>query len=367
MTTAPVSAVILAAGEGSRMRSTRPKPLHMLCGRPMLLYVLDALSEVPLERVVVVVGHGAERVTKKVQELADPRIEFVEQRVQRGTGDALSVALTIFPDADPDDGDDLLVLPGDTPLLQPSTISALVALHQDADAAATVLSAELADPTGYGRVVRGRDGSVVRIVEERDASPEEAAITEVNTSIYCFRRSLLAPALRRLTPDNAQGEYYLTDVIGVLADAGYRVGSMVAPNPVETNGVNDRRQLATAEAVLRARTNARLLAEGVTMVDPTRTYVDTTVTIGADVTLFPGTLLQGRTVIGEGAEIGPDVHLVDTVVGPGARVQHTVARDAEVGADASVGPYAVLSPGDEVPDGAVTGPFYTAQRETHRD
>jgi bifunctional UDP-N-acetylglucosamine pyrophosphorylase/glucosamine-1-phosphate N-acetyltransferase len=351
----------MAAGEGSRMRSTRPKPLHMLCGRPMLLYVLDALAELRLDRVVVVVGHGAERVTKKVQELADLRVEFVEQPTQRGTGDALSVALTAFPDTWSDD-EDLVVLPGDTPLLRPATMAALVARHGADDAAATVLTTVLEDPTGYGRVVRGKDGRVLRIVEQRDATDEERAIREVNTSIYCFRRGLLAPALRRTTPDNAQGEYYLTDVVEVLASAGYMVDSEVAADAGEAQGVNDRLQLAVAEATLRERTNRALLAAGVTMVDPSRTYVDATVRIGPDVTLFPGTLLQGRTVIGEGAEIGPDAHLVDTVVGAGAVVEHSVAHDAEVGAGAHVGPYAVLQPGAEVAAGEATGPFYAAER-----
>jgi bifunctional UDP-N-acetylglucosamine pyrophosphorylase/glucosamine-1-phosphate N-acetyltransferase len=309
-----------------------------------------------------VVGHGAERVTKKVQELADPRVEFVEQPSQRGTGDALSVALTAFPDHLDDDAEDLVVLPGDTPLLRPGTMAALVARHAEAGAAATLLTAELDDPAGYGRVLRGRDGRVLRVVEQRDATDDERAVREVNTSIYCFRRNLLAPALRRLTPDNSQGEYYLTDVVEVLASAGYQVGSQVVGDAAETQGVNDRLQLALAEATLRERTNRALLAAGVTMVDPTRTYVDATVRIGSDVTLFPGTLLQGRTVVGEGAEIGPDAHLVDTVVGAGAVVEHAVAHDAQIGEGAHVGPYAVLQPGDEVAAGQVTGPFYAAPR-----
>ena len=223
-----LSAIVLAAGEGTRMRSTRPKPLHLLCGRAMVLYVLDSLSGLPLDRAVVVVGHGAERVTKKLSDsAADLPLEFVEQHVQRGTGDAVAVALTTFPDDDVDDGGDVLVLPGDTPLLRRATIEALVEQHRASGVACTVLTAVVADPTGYGRVVRGRDGRVERIVEHDDADDEERAITEINTSIYCFRRSLLAPALRRIDPDNAQGEYYLTDVVEVLADAGHPVGAVV--------------------------------------------------------------------------------------------------------------------------------------------
>jgi bifunctional UDP-N-acetylglucosamine pyrophosphorylase/glucosamine-1-phosphate N-acetyltransferase len=358
MTSRSLDAVVLAAGEGTRMRSTRPKPLHLLCGRPMVLHVLDALAELSVERVVVVVGHAAERVSKQVQQQAPPSlaIEFVEQGVQRGTGDAVSVALTGFSDSD-DEGD-LVVLPGDAPLVRPPTLAALVRLHRQSDAAASVLTGVIDDATGYGRIVRGKDDRVLRIVEDADATDEERAITEFNTSIYCFRRSLLAPALRRLSPENVQGEYYLSDVIEVLADAGYKVVSLVATDPMETAGVNDRAQLAVAEAELRARTNERWMRRGVTMVDPEQTYVDSSVELGMDVTLFPGSVLRGATVIGDGAEIGPAAHLFDVVVGEGAVVEQTVARQATIGRDARVGPFASLAPGSHVPDGTITGPFY---------
>jgi bifunctional UDP-N-acetylglucosamine pyrophosphorylase/glucosamine-1-phosphate N-acetyltransferase len=356
-----LSAVILAAGEGSRMKSARPKPVHVLCGRPMVLHVVDALAELQVDRVVVVVGHGAEHVTKALLERAPSKltVDFVEQRVQRGTGDAVSVALTAFPDDDVDDGD-LVVLPGDTPLLRPPTLAALVHAHRAADAAAAVLTARVDDPSGYGRVVRDRSGRVARIVEQADALPEELAIDEVNTSIYCFRRSLLAPSLRRLSPENAQGEYYLTDVVGVLHDAGYPVVSQVVADAIEAAGVNDRAQLAVAEAELRDRTNERWMRRGVTMLDPERTYIDASVELAPDVTLFPGTMLQGATTVGNGAQIGPDVRLVDCMVGDGAVVEQTVARQSDIGAEARVGPFAALAPGARVPPGTVTGPFFAA-------
>ncbi|MHB1138868.1 MAG: bifunctional UDP-N-acetylglucosamine diphosphorylase/glucosamine-1-phosphate N-acetyltransferase GlmU [Microthrixaceae bacterium] len=351
--------MILAAGEGSRMRSERPKPLHRLCGRPMLTYVLDALDGVEAERAVIVVGHKGDWVTKKMQEQShDLAIEFVEQAVQRGTGDATLVGLVGVPDHAEED--DVLVLPGDAPLLRPDTIAALVDGHRASGAAATVLSARMADPQGYGRVVRGRDDRVERIVEHRDATPEELEIDEVNTSIYVFRRSLLAPALRRIEPDNAQGEYYLTDVVGVLASAGHRVEAVVVDDPAETQGINDRLQLAAAEAELRRRTNDSLLRSGVTIVDPSAVYVDTTVVVGPDVTLFPGVILQGATVIGQGSEIGPNTRLVDTLVGADCVVEATTARNATVADRSVVGPYATLGPGAEVPADSVTGPFYTA-------
>lgn len=342
------------------MRSNLPKPLHALCGRPMLLHVLDSLSELMVDRVVVVVGAGAERITKILAEEGPPDlpIDFVEQRVQRGTGDAVSVALTAFPDYD--DDADLIVLPGDTPLLRPETLASLVAEHRESAAAATLLTANLDDPRGMGRIIRNRDGRVARIVEELDATEVECEVHEVATSMYCFRRSLLAPALRRLSPENAQGEYYLTEVVEVLANTGHPVAALVADDPTDALGVNDRVQLAHAEIELRGRINRRWMKAGVAMVDPDRTYVDASVVLASDVTLLPGTMLQGRTVIGEGATIGPDVRLVDCVVGEGATVERTVGHDAEVGAQASVGPFAVLRPGSHVAPGQATGSFYTA-------
>lgn len=343
------------------MRSSRPKPLHLICGRPMVLHVIGALANLDIERTVVVVGHGAERVTKKVQEQApaSTRVTFVEQTVQRGTGHAVIVGMTAFSDDDLDDTSTVVVLPGDTPLLRSSTIDDLVAEHEASGHAATLLTARMEDPTGYGRIVRAKDGRVVHIVEQRDASLDELAITEINTGIMCFRRDLLGPALRHLSPDNAQSEYYLTDVIGVLASMGHRVGSVIVDDAAETQGVNDRWQLALAERELRARTNRMWLLNGVTMLDPRQTFIDVTVGLGRDVTLYPGTILQGSTIIGDGAEIGPDTRLVDCVVGRNARVENSVARDAEIGDDAVVGPYAHLSPGTHVPAGSVTGPFYT--------
>jgi bifunctional UDP-N-acetylglucosamine pyrophosphorylase / glucosamine-1-phosphate N-acetyltransferase len=359
----PLSAVVMAAGEGTRMRSDRPKPLHLLCGRPMVLHVLDALAQLPLDRAVVVVGHGAEQVVKRLHEGAPEKlaIEFVEQHAARGTGDAASVALTAFPDDDTEDGD-VLVLPGDVPLVRAETLAALVTHHRNEDAAATVLTARPGDPTGYGRILRDKGDRVAMIVEQADATADEQAIGEVNTSVYCFRRGVLAPALRRLSPENAHGEYYLSDVIAVLHDAGYPVVGHQADDAMEMAGVNDRVQLAEVEAELRRRTNRRWLEEGVTMLDPDRTYIDATVRLGTDVTLFPGTLLQGQTVVGDHAEIGPDARLVDCVVGPGAVVGHTVAREAEIGAGAVVGPYAHLAPGTVVSPGARTGPFYTSSQ-----
>ncbi len=361
----PISAIVLAAGEGTRMRSNRPKPLHLICGRPMVMHVIHAVAPLGPQRTVVVVGHGAEQVTKKVQEQspASANVSFVEQRTQRGTGDAVIVGLTAFDDDDLDDTSTIVVVPGDAPLLRPATLEELVTLHETNGFAATVLSAVMDDPTGYGRILRAKDGRVLRVVEQRDASNDEQLINEVNTSIYCFRRDLLGPALRHIRADNSQSEYYLTDVIEVLAGMGHRVGSLIVADPAETSGVNDRWQLALAERELRARTNKHWLLNGVTMLDPRQTFVDVTVRLGRDVTLFPGTMLQGRTVVGDGAEIGPDARIIDSSIGANAHVENSVVRHAEVGSSAHVGPYASLSPGSTVADFAATGAFYTGSAE----
>jgi bifunctional UDP-N-acetylglucosamine pyrophosphorylase/glucosamine-1-phosphate N-acetyltransferase len=354
----PLTAVVPAAGEGTRMRSGTPKMLHPLCGRPMVLHVLEALAALPLDRIVVVVGHGAEDVAKTVQEqlVTDVPVEFVEQPVQRGTGDAVAVGLTAFAD-ELDGEDDVLVVFADAPLLRSETIAMLATEHRLGDGAATLLTARLDNPTSYGRIVRDASGHVERIVEELDATPEELAIDEVNPSIYCFRRGLLAPALRRLVPENAQGEYYLTDVIAVLRQAGHIVDGIEVDDPMEVAQVNDRAQLAVAEAELRARINNRWMRAGVTMVDPTHTYIDASVELEADVRLLPDTHLQGHTVVHGGSVIGPAVQLVDTVVGRDAVIRQTVAFETEIGDRVTCGPFVSLRPGTRVADDAHLGTF----------
>jgi bifunctional UDP-N-acetylglucosamine pyrophosphorylase/glucosamine-1-phosphate N-acetyltransferase len=353
----PLSAVVLAAGEGTRMRSRTAKVLHPLCGRPMVLHVVDALAELPLERIVVVVGHAAEDVTKALQEqlVTEVPVEFVEQRVQRGTGDAVSVALTVFDDLDADD--DILVLPADAPLMRAETIAKLATEHRVEDAAAAVLTAMVAEPFGLGRVIRSKDGRVERIVEHSDATGEEREIDEINTSIYCFRRGLLAPALRRLSPENAQGEYYLPDAIAVLRDAGHKVIAITADDPREAIMVNDRVELALAETELRSRINRTWMRAGVTMVDPAHTYIDAGVELEHDVRLLPNTILEGRTVVGTGSVVGPSVTLTDVVVGERTRIVNAVARECEIGDDCEIGPYAYLRPGTRLANGVKVGTY----------
>ena len=344
------------------MRSGRPKPLHLICGRPMVMHVLHSLTQVEVSTTAIVVGHGGDRVSTKVAEQAPTSlgVTFVTQQVQRGTGDAVIVGMTALHGDDVDDDSTVLVLPGDTPLLRAETIRSLVDSHEAEGYGATLLTARMADASGYGRVLRDKHGRVARIVEHKDASDAERAIDEINTGIFAFRRDLLGPALRKLSPDNSQGEYYLTDVVQLLHDAGYAIGSVVIDDQAEVQGVNDRYQLAMAERELRARTNRRWMLAGVTMFDPRQTFIDVTVTLGHDVTLYPGTILQGGTIIGNGCDIGPDTRLVDCTVEDNAVIENTVARNAVVGSHAQVGPFASLSEGSKVPPMAVTGAFYSA-------
>jgi bifunctional UDP-N-acetylglucosamine pyrophosphorylase/glucosamine-1-phosphate N-acetyltransferase len=325
----------------------------------MVLHVIHALEKLEPERTVVVVGHAAEQVSKTVLQEAPAwaRVKFVEQTDQRGTGDAAAIGMSALNSDDYDDDANVLILPGDTPLLRPETLDGLVAAHVAGAHAATVLTSVLDDATGYGRIVRATDGRVVKIVEQRDASDEERAITEWNTGVFVFRRDLVGPALRTLTTDNVQGEFYLTDVIGGLARMGHSVGAISAA-PTETQGVNDRLQLAEAEREFRDRTNRRLMLNGVTMLDPGQTFVDVTVSIGRDVTIFPGTMLRGDTVIGRGSDVGPSTQLDNCVIGDNCVIRHSVGQDAEVGDGAVVGPYAHLQSGSSVGAGHITGAFY---------
>ncbi|MHB8440288.1 MAG: NTP transferase domain-containing protein [Acidimicrobiales bacterium] len=355
----PLCAVVLAAGEGTRMRSTRPKPLHRLCGRPMILHVLDALAELRVQKVVVVVGHRGEWVTKTLVDHAPPAlsIAFVEQPEQLGTGDALAVGVTALPDVELDGDGDVVVLPGDAPLMRPATLAALVRHHRRTDAAATLLTARLASPSGYSRIRRGRDDKVVGVVEDADLATGDDEIDEVATNFHCFRHAVLAPALRRLDPSGPGGEHPLSGIYAVLHDAGYPVESLVVGDPMEAAGVNDRAQLAVAEAELRDRINERWMRRGVTMWDPERTYVDAAVEIEPDVVLFPGVVLQGDCVVAAGAELGPDCHLVDTKVGEGSRITKSSVQNAQIGAHAVVGPFVSIEAGVSVAPGAIVGPF----------
>jgi bifunctional UDP-N-acetylglucosamine pyrophosphorylase/glucosamine-1-phosphate N-acetyltransferase len=341
------------------MRSARPKPIHLLCGRAMASYVLDALAAIGVRQGVVVTGVEGGRIAKRL--LEDPpgfAVRFVEQKIDRGTGDAVLLGLSGFDDFD--DDEDLLVVPADLPLLRPSTIEQLLAVHNASSAACTVLALEAGDEPGPDRIVRDRHGRVSAIVSDLEhSSGEEAAPPrEAATGVYCVRRGLLAPAIRRTTAENLAGEFRLSDVVEVLAASGHACEAAVVGNRQDLTPVGNRLQLAEAEAELRRRTNRHWLSMGVTMVDPERTYIDATVRLGTDITIFPGTMLQGSTVIGDGCELGPDIRLDRCQIGRNTRIEKATATLATVGADCHVGPFAVLQPGSDLGPGTVTGPFY---------
>ncbi|MEY4373125.1 MAG: putative bifunctional protein GlmU [Actinomycetota bacterium] len=353
------------------MHSDRPKPLHLICGRAIVMHVLHALDGLDLERTVVVVGADAERVTKKVHEQAPvwANVTFVEQAARHGSGDATLVGLSAFDSDDLDDTSTVIVLPGDRPLLRPDTVARLVERHESEGNAATVLTVLRSDVDGQRRIVRvdqrKNDHHILRIAEANEPVTQtgHTGPYECSTSIFAFRRDLLGPALRRLRPLGGPGIYALADVIETLSTMGYRIGSVEVNDESEVAAVDDRWQLAMAERELRARTNRDWLLRGVTMLDPRQTFIDVTVELGRDITLFPGTMLQGRTIVGDGCEIGPNTRLVDCVVGSGAVVQNTVGSEAEIGAGAQVGPFAFLEQGSSVGENARTGPFYTASAE----
>jgi len=339
-----VSAIVLAAGKGTRMKSELPKPLHQARGRSLLAWVIAALEGVELDGIAVVVGHGRELLVDALSQSFERPFLFAEQLSQRGTGDAAAVGLAALDVHDNrfSDDDHVIIVAGDTPMLTAETVRALVASHLESGAAATLVTANLDDPTGYGRILRTEGGGVSAIVEERDATADQKPIQEINAGMYCFRRSLLGPALRLISTDNAQGEMYLTDAIGVLVDAGHPV----VPFPADANeiaGVNDREQLTFAAGQLGDRIAEHHMRQGVTIVQPSSTVIDASVVIAPDVTIEAGTVLQGATTIAAGATIGPNSHLIDATIGKHAVVESSKVRGASIADDDVVGPFANIA------------------------
>ncbi len=324
------------------MKSATPKVLHAICGRSLVGHVLAAARELDPENLVVVVGHAREKVTAHLAEI-DPHVRTAVQAQQNGTGHAVRMALEELGGSV--DGT-VVVVCGDTPLLSGETLKHLAATHTADGNAVTVLTAEVPDATGYGRIVRdGASGAVTEIVEHKDASDSQRAIREINSGVFAFDGQLLADALGKVRTDNSQGEEYLTDVLGILREAGHRVGASIAGDHREIAGINNRVQLSEARRILNDLLLTRAMLSGVDVIDPATTWVDVTVTFGQDATIHPGTQLHGSTHLGEGAEVGPNSRITNTRIGAGARVDNTVADSAEVGANATVGPYAYLRPG----------------------
>jgi bifunctional UDP-N-acetylglucosamine pyrophosphorylase / glucosamine-1-phosphate N-acetyltransferase len=355
--------VILAAGEGKRMRSARAKVLHRLAGRSLIEYPLALARALGARGTVIVIGHQGDAVRAALGPLAEAgEIRFAEQKQQRGTGHALTMAKGAVPET----AGEIVLLYADVPLLAASTVERLLAHHRRTRAAATVLTFTPPDPTGYGRIVRRRRrGPIVGIVEERDATAAQRRLTECNSGIYCFDPRGLWPALERLSSDNDQAELYLTDVIARLARARRRVESVHVDDALEVAGVNDRRQLAELEAILRERILGRLMAEGVTVLDPRATYVDADVAVGRDTVLHPGVRLTGRTVIGEGCIIGTGCQVSDMTVGDQVILRpYCVVEGSVVEADVMLGPFARLRPGTVIQAGADIGNFIEIKKST---
>ncbi|MFJ4472721.1 bifunctional UDP-N-acetylglucosamine diphosphorylase/glucosamine-1-phosphate N-acetyltransferase GlmU [Streptomyces sp. NPDC089424] len=338
----PAAVVVLAAGEGTRMKSATPKVLHEICGRSLVGHVLAAAGELKPENLVVVVGHAREQVTAHLGDVA-PDVRTAVQAQQNGTGHAVRMGLEELGGGL---AGTVVVVCGDTPLLTGETLKNLARTHSEDGNAVTVLTAEVPDATGYGRIVRdAASGAVTAIVEHKDASEEQRAIREINSGVFAFDGRLLAEALGQVRTNNSQGEEYLTDVLGILREAGHRVGASVAGDHREIAGINNRVQLAEARRILNERLLTAAMLDGVTVVDPGSTWVEVGVTFEQDVVVLPNTLLQGSTHLGAGCEVGPNSRLKDTRVGAGARVDNTVSDGAVVGPEATVGPYAYLRPG----------------------
>lgn len=348
-----LAAVILAAGKGTRMNSRLPKVLHPVAGRPMLRFVLETVAEVGTDRMIVVAGYGAPMVAAAAAGWA----EVVIQEEQLGTAHALLQAEEVLRGF----AGDILVVPGDTPLFRAETLRAFYAYHQKEGAAATVLTARFADPAGYGRVVRDEAGEVLRIVEHRDATEEELAVKEANTGFYCFDPRIFS-VLKRISPANVQKEYYLTDAVRLLREDGLPVAAWEAPDAEEFLGVNDRRQLAAAERIIRQRVAVALMDGGVTILDPAVTYVDPGVVVGPDTVIYPFTFLEGETAVGADARIGPWVRITDSRLGDGVTVQNAVVTGAVIGEGAVVGPFAYIRPGTVIGPRVKIGDFVEVKK-----
>ena len=350
--------VILAAGEGTRMKSSTPKVLHPISGRSLVGHVLNAVDALSPKQVRVVVGAGREQVEAHLSEVA-PHVTTVFQEKRGGTGHATQLALDGLKATGT-----ILVLAGDTPMLTGSSLAQLLEEHHAGGFTASVLTAEHPDPTGYGRIIRGDDDSLLRIVEERDADDIQRDILEVNSGVYAFAAVKLAGAIGKLKNDNSQGELYLTDVIEILRNEGGKIAAVLIDDFIEILGVNDRVQLAESAALLRDRINEDLMRAGVTIVDPLSTWVDSTATVANDVVLMPGTAISGTTTVATGAVIGPRTTLVDCTVGTGARVVESRATEAIIGDGANVGPFTFLRPGTKLLPNSKVGAYVEMKNAT---
>lgn len=347
--------IILAAGEGKRMKSDLPKVAHAAVGKPVVSHVIASTGPLRPASTVVVIGHGADQVRTLLPE----GVTVAIQSEQLGTGHAAQIGLDALGPVDPDDV--ILVLYGDTPLLTTPLLADLVDL--DDSESARLVSAHLEDPSGYGRVIRSSDGEVAGIVEDADCTPEEAEVDEINAGIYAVRAGRLTESLKQVTNDNVQGEYYLTDVVGMLVSKGDRLTAVTA-TAQEVMGINSQDQLAAARKELQRRVLFKLMEDGVEIIDPDHTYIEESVTVAPGARIYPGTHLQGDTRVGAGSQVGPEVFAVDSAIGENALVWYAVLRSAEVGDECEVGPFASLRPGSVLLRGSKIGTFVETKNTT---
>jgi bifunctional UDP-N-acetylglucosamine pyrophosphorylase/glucosamine-1-phosphate N-acetyltransferase len=351
-----IHAIVLAAGQGTRMKSKLHKVLHEVAGKPMIKHIVDTLHKAQVNRTVVVVGHGASMVKEALGE----QVEYAIQEQQLGTGHAVLQAAQLLENLD----GYTLILYGDVPLLTEETIHNLVKIQSELQAAGTLLTAQMDNPTGYGRIVRNEQGAVTHIVEEKDCTDKERLITEINTGTYCFNNRLLFEALRQVTNNNTQGEYYLTDIIRILSDRGHHIDGYCMGDPVEATGVNDRIALAQVEEVIRKRVIKQHMLNGVSFINPDSAYIGVDVTIGADSIIYPNCHISGVSVIGSDCIIGPNTEISDSVLHDGVHVKQSVIDHAEVGKDSNVGPFAYLRPGTKLAANVKIGDFVEIKNST---
>lgn len=349
-------AVVLAAGKGTRMKSSLYKVLHPVCGKPMVDHVVGNMEKLGASEIVSVVGHGAEMV----KETLGDRSTYVVQEEQLGTAHAVQQAEQVL------DGREgtTIVICGDTPLITPETIQQLMETHKEAGAKATILTAIVEDPTGYGRILRGQDDLVTGIVEQKDATPDQQKVQEINSGTYCFDNQALFEALKKVDNNNSQGEYYLTDVISILKEQGEAIAAFAAADADELLGVNDRVALSQAESYMRNRLALHHMREGVTIIDPASTYIGADVVIGSDTVLLPGTMLEGNTFIGEKSTIGPNTHLKNAHIGNETTVHSSVVMDSKIADHVAVGPFAHIRPGSDLGDHVKIGNFVEVKKST---
>ncbi|MGC4378594.1 bifunctional UDP-N-acetylglucosamine diphosphorylase/glucosamine-1-phosphate N-acetyltransferase GlmU [Fictibacillus sp. Mic-4] len=349
-------AVVLAAGQGTRMKSSLYKVLHPVCGKPMVQHVIDQLNELEVTKIVTVIGHGAE----KVKESLSGNTTFVLQEKQLGTAHAVMQAESEIGSSE----GLTLVVCGDSPLIQAETIRKLMEEHEKAKAKVTVLTAKAEDPTGYGRIIRDAIGNLERIVEQKDASAEEKAVQEINTGVFCFDNRTLFEALKEVNNNNAQGEYYLPDVIEIIRKKGEIVTACQAASFEEALGVNDRVALSKAESLMRKRINEKHMRNGVTIIDPDHTYISADSVIGRDTVLYPGTIISGKSEIGENNSIGPNTEIKDSTIGNGNVIRQSVVHDSTIEHFATIGPFAHIRPLSTISEKVKIGNFVEVKKST---